>query len=206
MPNEETQSIAIQADWYYVGHYGQLGPLTLEQMADLASDGVIDRETYVWKGGMSDWVKASTVRDLIPHLGQMELTPPAFGSSPSMGLQPPPSPGMGQGNPPHIGVALSQTYAQQQLGPSPFVGLSTAQYGFYMNPISAPRSDKSRVAAAILGLIIPGGGRFYLGYAAHGALQLILAFCGIGMVWSWVDSIFILCGGIKYDGYGRTLD
>ncbi|MES1228468.1 MAG: GYF domain-containing protein, partial [Armatimonadota bacterium] len=185
MPDHELESIPIQADWYYVGHYGQLGPLTLEQMADLARDGVVDRETFVWKGGMSDWVKASSVRELIPHLGQMDLTPPTFGVAPMQGLQPPPSPGTAPTAPHQMGISLGQSYSQQTISPAPFGAMTSTTYGFYINQVAVPKSDKSRVAAAILGLIFPGAGRFYLGYAAHGAWQLILCFCGIGMVWSW---------------------
>ena len=40
------------ADWYYIGHYGQLGPLTKEQIDELVDGGVIARETYVWSTGM----------------------------------------------------------------------------------------------------------------------------------------------------------
>jgi TM2 domain-containing membrane protein YozV len=201
MPSEELEQNTVQANWYYVGHYGQLGPLTLEQMADLARDGVIDRETYVWKEGMSDWVKASTVRDLSVNFGQADVVPPAFGVSRPLG-SPPPMPGSSP-VPPHQPTGFQPG---PMMGQIPMTTVTTSTFGFYMTPISVPQSDKSRVGAGILGLVIPGAGRFYLGYAAHGALQFLLSFCGIGFLWSWVDSIYILCGGVKYDGYGRTLD
>ena len=60
------------AEWYYVGHYGQLGPLTLQQMTELSQDGVITGGTYVWKNGMSDWSPASAVQDLAAVLGPEE--------------------------------------------------------------------------------------------------------------------------------------
>ncbi len=68
-----------------------------------------------------------------------------------------------------------------------------------------PKSDKSRIAAGILNLL-PGFGRFYLGYAAHGVLQLMTSFCGVGLIWSWLDGLYIMVGGAKYDGYGRVID
>src|SRR5687768_11065877 len=52
------------ADWYYIGHYGQLGPLTLEQMDELVQGGVIGHDTYVWRSGMTDWLHAATVNEL----------------------------------------------------------------------------------------------------------------------------------------------
>ncbi|MFX5914944.1 DUF4339 domain-containing protein, partial [Acinetobacter baumannii] len=66
--------------------------MTLEQMADLARDGVLDRDTYVWKDGMSDWVKAATVRDLSAHFSPSDVVPPAFGAGRPAG-GPPPMPG-----------------------------------------------------------------------------------------------------------------
>lgn len=48
-------------EWYYVGQYGQLGPLSEEQMLELAESRVIEADTLVWKTGMGDWVTASSV-------------------------------------------------------------------------------------------------------------------------------------------------
>lgn len=198
MPSEGLEHTPIQANWYYVGHYGQLGPLTLEQMSELARDGVIDRETYVWKDGMSDWVRAATVSDLSRHFLPIDAVPPAFGAPRAAGM-PPPHPSQPVGS-------VAQTPASFQPNPMPFSSVTTVTHGFYMAPMSVPKSDKNRIAAGVLSLIIPGGGRFYLGYGAHGVLQFLLSFCGIGLIWSWIDALYIMCGGVKYDGYGRTLD
>jgi TM2 domain-containing membrane protein YozV len=66
------------------------------------------------------------------------------------------------------------------------------------------RSDRSRAIAGLL-QVIPGVGRMYLGYWAHGVLQLVFTMCGIGLFWSWIDGLIILAGGVKLDGYGRRL-
>jgi TM2 domain-containing membrane protein YozV len=68
-----------------------------------------------------------------------------------------------------------------------------------------PVSDRNRVIAGLLQLLIPGGGRFYLGYMAHGFLQLITMPCVVGVLWAWIDGIIMLCGGVKLDGYGRRM-
>jgi TM2 domain-containing membrane protein YozV len=75
------------------------------------------------------------------------------------------------------------------------------------HPAYSPiRSDRSRALAGILQLLIPGVGRIYLGYAAYGVLQLFFTLCfGIGYLWSIIDGIVILTGGVKLDGYGRQL-
>jgi TM2 domain-containing membrane protein YozV len=70
----------------------------------------------------------------------------------------------------------------------------------------APRSDRNRTLAGVLNFI-PGAGRIYLGYWAIGVLQLVCTFmtCGVLWVWSIIDGIIILSGGVKTDGYGRAL-
>ena len=173
-----------QSEWDYVGHYGQLGPLTLEQMTELASDGVVSADTFVWKVGLVDWVQAQGVPELrqfvIPIVPEF-MPPPAPGSAARAEMRPPPAPN------------LQRT-----------VGQVNAASWHYLE-VSVPKSDKSRVTAGLLNLM-PGVGRFYMGYAAHGALQLLTAlFCGVGFVWSIIDGIYILMGGVKYDGYGRIL-
>lgn len=174
-----------QAEWFYVGHYGQLGPLTLEQVSELARDGVISPETFVWKGGMTDWAPAQNVVELREFvvIVSPEFVPPPTPGSVHRQAMPPPAP------------ANFQTHSP--------ISHSSANWVYLES--GAPMSDKSRVTAGLLNLL-PGIGRFYMGYAAHGILQLFTAFfCGIGLVWSIIDGIYILMGGVKYDGYGRVL-
>ena len=47
----------------------------------------------------------------------------------------------------------------------------------------------------------------YLGYLAYGVMQLILTICSFGTLWIWsfVDGVIMLSGGLKHDGYGRVL-
>lgn len=184
------------ADWFYVGHYGQLGPLTLEQMGELCQDGVVDRETYVWKNGMAAWQMAQATPELEPFLPklapqmppQAPITPPAFGATPP--------------------VQQAQTY----IPPAPIVDPVPGLWGYgqgapptQLAAFHAPKSDKKRMVAGALNLL-PGFGRFYLGYSAHGALQLMTSvFCLVGWIWSIIDGLYIMGGGVKYDGYGREL-
>ena len=172
-----------QADWYYVGHYGQLGPLTFEQVTELARDGVISPDTFVWRPGMGDWRQAQDVPDIRPLVAGVPVE-----------LVPPPVPGLVSRAPsPPAAPAYAPSYS----------AISQSSWTYLESGV--PKSDKNRVSAGLLNLI-PGVGRFYLGYAAHGALQLVTAlFCGIGFVWSIIDGIYILMGGVKYDGYGRVL-
>ncbi len=167
-------------EWYYIGHYGQLGPLTRDQIDELIEGEVIARDTYVWKIGMTNWLPAGQCPELASVYNArapIENIPP-----------PPPGPPLGMGN----------TMPQANIN-------RAATYNNYPSPYGSVRSDKSRALAGILQLILPGIGRIYLGYAAFGVLQLLFSLCGVGVVWSFIDGIVILAGGVKMDGYGRQL-
>lgn len=165
-------------EWYYVGHFGQLGPLSLQQVRDLIDGGVITADTYVWRPGMSDWIEARHVPELSALL-RVPSTPPPF-------------------EPRNRAAARRVTRGQSRTLSSRTTALES--------PVEIV-SPRSRVTAGVLQLL-PGVGRMYLGYAAIGVLQLFLAICtcGVMCVWSWIDGVVILAGGVRYDGYGRVLE
>jgi TM2 domain-containing membrane protein YozV len=171
-------------DWYYIGHYGQLGPLTLEQVEELIMGGVIARDTYVWRHGLQDWLPAERTPDLAKAFLQIDpvIVPP-----------PPPMP-----------RAMANTTAVANRPPGPGLMYMTANPDLNPAMYGVVRSDRSRALAGLL-QVFPGVGRMYLGYWAHGVLQLVFTMCGIGLFWSWIDGLIILAGGIKLDGYGRRL-
>lgn len=174
------------ADWYYIGHYGQLGPLTREQIDELVHGGVVVRETYVWRSGMTDWLPA----DRVPELQDSFRAAEPFAAPP-----PPPGPQRAPQAPPAVPVS-----------PYGFSGSSApAPYTNYHPSFGTVRSDRNRAVGGVLQLVLPGIGRIYLGYAAIGVLQLVLSLCGVGIVWSFIDGLIILTGGVKMDGYGRHL-
>jgi hypothetical protein len=174
------------SDSYYIGHYGQLGPLTLEQMDELIQGGVISQETYVWRTGLAEWSHAGSVTELSRSFAasvQFAAPPP-----PPIATVPPASTAT-MANTPYQSSTATLSY------PAPYGGNFTAL-----------RSDRSRTLAGILQLVLPGVGRIYLGYAAYGVLQLVLTFCFlVGLLWSFIDGILILAGSPKLDGYGRVL-
>lgn len=180
------------AEWYYIGHYGQLGPLTREQLDELIDGGVVVNDTYVWRSGMSDWLHADAVyelRESFHKAAAYSAPPPAPLAAP-----PPIAPS------PHL-----QAPAPMAMQPA----YSTSPSSYYRGAMAPARtvSDKSRTLAGLLQLI-PGVGRIYLGYAAYGVVQLVLTIvsCGILILWSWIDGFFILLGGLKMDGYGRVFN
>lgn len=170
-------------EWYYVGQYGQLGPLDLNQMIELAESGVILPNTYVWKDGMSDWREARFIPELIVKIPN--VPPPS----------PPPMP---------AAVATSQAPAWSMPPSEMQQKYFASQSYLYQGAIASPFS---RVLAGVLNIFLPGIGRIYLGYQAIGVLQLVLTICTLGIFWIWpfIDGILILVGTVRHDGYGRSL-
>jgi hypothetical protein len=173
-------------DWYYVGHYGQLGPLTREQVDELVEGGVIAPDTYVWRPGMAQWQIAESVgelRDIFQKAIPFSAPPPPPFSDP-------------RSAPP-----------QQNYGRPPLATEGYSSMARYPQGGLAIRSDRSRTLGGILQLLVPGVGRIYLGYFAYGALQLVLTICSFGVlyIWSFIDGLIILGGGLKFDGFGRVL-
>lgn len=136
-----------------------------------------------------------------PNEGQS--VPPPYGQP----APPPPSSG-GAPPPPHGDPVAPPPYAQQ---PPPAAGYpygasAAAPYG--VHPVTGvPYSDKSKLVAGLLQILIPLGiGRFYIGDTKTGVWQLIVTIitCGIGALWPFIDGIIILATDSK-DGQGRPL-
>jgi TM2 domain-containing membrane protein YozV len=197
------------ASWYYVGTFGQLGPLTKEQLEDLIEAGVIERSTYVWKPGMNDWLPAANTVELAAvfskydHFQSPPPTPTGMPPVVSASTAPPPPstlsiatdlafPGQGANIPPRVDTGTNPNF----VSPS------------FHRPLTLQKSDRNRTVAGVLSILIPGGGRFYLGYSALGVIQLMLTIvtCGSLHIWSIIDGILILSGQVRIDGYGRALD
>lgn len=70
-----------------------------------------------------------------------------------------------------------------------------------------PPSEKSRLVAGLLQLLVPfGAGRFYTGHTGLAIAQLLVTIVtfGIGGIWSFIDGIILLASG-GHDGNGRRL-
>jgi TM2 domain-containing membrane protein YozV len=56
----------MASEWYY-SHDGQrLGPVSSEQLKELAAVGKLGPDDLVWKEGMDNWVAAGKVKKLLP--------------------------------------------------------------------------------------------------------------------------------------------
>lgn len=72
-------------------------------------------------------------------------------------------------------------------------------------PYPVVYSDKNRIAAGVLQILLPFGiGRFYTGHTGIAVAQLLTSLLFIGIIWSFVDGIILLASG-GTDAQGRRL-
>lgn len=104
----------------------------------------------------------------------------------------PPPPPYGQPTPPPYGQPGQPGYPVPP--PGAYGVSSTTPYGIH--PVTGiPYSDKSKLVAGLLQILIPIGiGRFYIGDNKTGVIQLVvtLVTCGIGALWPFIDGIILL--------------
>jgi TM2 domain-containing membrane protein YozV len=141
--------------------------------------------------------------------------PPSPYGSPSYGTPDQPSYGAPQGQPaygtpdqPGYGAVPQGAYgAQPGYGaPAPYGAVPGAPYG--VDPMGRPYSEKSKVVAGVLGIVLGffGAGRFYTGHTGMAIAQLVVSVvtCGFGAIWGFVDGIMMLVGN-PTDAQGRPL-
>lgn len=135
--------------------------------------------------------------------------PPPYGSPtpPPPGQTPPPPP-YGEPAPPPYGQPYAQPsgYPPPPTAGVPYGASPAAPYG--VHPVTGiPYSDKSKLVAGLLQILIPLGiGRFYIGDTKTGVWQLVVTIltCGIGGLWPFIDGIIILATD-SADAQGRPL-
>ncbi|GAB3259194.1 hypothetical protein GCM10027448_30970 [Nocardioides dilutus] len=130
--------------------------------------------------------------------------PPAYGGGMTQDPENPPPPPYGQPTPPAYGQPGQPGYPVPP--PGAYGVSSTTPYGIH--PVTGiPYSDKSKLVAGLLQILIPIGiGRFYIGDNKTGIIQLVvtLVTCGIGALWPFIDGIIILATDSK-DANGYML-
>ena len=68
-------------EWYYALGGERLGPVSMEQLQELASSGQLQASDLVWQEGMADWTPAGEVQGLMPAASAAG-PPPVPGSPP----------------------------------------------------------------------------------------------------------------------------
>lgn len=87
--------------------------------------------------------------------------------------------------------------------PGTYTGDPNAPYGY--DPYGRPYSEKSKVTAGVLQLLLGGFGvgRFYTGHTGMALGQLFT--CGGCGIWALIDGIMLLAGNNQTDAQGRVL-
>jgi TM2 domain-containing membrane protein YozV len=130
-----------------------------------------------------------------PENPQPDPTEP-YGSTPPPPPPPPaptpaPTPGYAGYTPPGAPAGAYGVSSQAPYGLHPGTGI--------------PYSDKSKVIAGVLNIVIPFGvGRFYIGDTGIGVAQLIVGFFTCGL-WSIIDGIIMLVKDDAKDSRGYIL-
>ena len=139
-----------------------------------------------------------------PGQPEGQPAPPPYGAPappPPAGQAPPPY-GQPSGYPP----PPAGGYPPPPAGAAPYGASPAAPYG--VHPVTGiPYSDKSKLVAGLLQILIPLGiGRFYVGDTKTGVWQLVVTVltCGIGALWPFIDGIIMLATD-SVDAQGRPL-
>jgi TM2 domain-containing membrane protein YozV len=113
-----------------------------------------------------------------------------------------------EGQPAYEQPPAPQPAYGQPAYPQPAYGQPSPAAPFGVHPVTGvPYSEKSKLVAALLQILIPLGlGRFYIGDNRTGTIQLVvtLVTCGVGGIWPFVDGIMMLIGD-PVDAQGRPL-
>lgn len=100
---------------------------------------------------------------------------------------------------------LPAPYPAFMAPPVPYSAPPPAAYAGAPPPALTNESDRYRVAAGVLQIVLPFGiGRFYTGHTNIALAQLLTSFIAVGVIWSFIDGIIILAGG-GTDVDGRKL-
>ncbi|MEE1930287.1 TM2 domain-containing protein [Streptomyces sp. TRM 70351] len=109
----------------------------------------------------------------------------------------------GQAGQPAYGYPQAPPPPPGAVPPGAYTGDPNAPYGY--DPYGRPYSDKSKVVAGVLQLLIGslGIGRFYTGHTGMAIAQLLT--CGGLGIWALIDGILILTKDDATDAQGRIL-
>ncbi|HEX2263641.1 MAG TPA: DUF1707 domain-containing protein [Pseudonocardiaceae bacterium] len=96
---------------------------------------------------------------------------------------------------PHYRPPEAAPAAQQPQPP----GFPTAQFvrpPLYGYDVNRPLSQKSKLAAGLLQILLPFGiGRFYTGHIGMAVAQVFLSLVWVGIIWCIIDGVLILAQG-----------
>ena len=82
----------MSAEWFYTTNKQQMGPVTWDELRDLAEVGILKPHDMIWSEGMDEWVKAIQQSGLFAD-ADAEVSASATGKKRSSYADPKPPPG-----------------------------------------------------------------------------------------------------------------
>ncbi len=67
----------MSVEWYYTTNKQQMGPVSWNELRELADTGILDPNDLVWADGMAEWVKASNQQGLFAEVVEEEEPAPS---------------------------------------------------------------------------------------------------------------------------------
>jgi hypothetical protein len=179
------------AEWFYTDQGQRRGPVTWQQLQQLATGGQLKPNDLVWKNGMPQWSPASSQAGLFgapTAPAPAAAAPPAPASAPSRPAAPAPAPAAPAPAPPRT--------APSQPAPQPAASRPSAPPASKPNPAPSAPAAKSAPAGAAPGPAAAPpaktgtGTGFKLAILAGGAAVVFLVLCcGIGgAIWWFTQS------------------
>ena len=115
---EAVTSAAAEYEWHYEHDDEAKGPVSLAELAELAQQRVVSKDSKVWRDGLDDWVPASEVDELSPIFP----VPTAKGPPPLKKSPPPLKKTTSQPVDTPVATEESKSHAESASAPTPTEG------------------------------------------------------------------------------------
>ena len=129
--------------WYYAKGGQRHGPVNDRQLKELAVSGQLKQGNLVWREGMREWVKASTIRGLFMHSSPAN-PPPLSGHSPSPQAPTASPPGPPPPSLPQMAPQKARTVPWKWIG----IGVGTALVLLLVFGVIGQQAVEKKIAAA----------------------------------------------------------
>lgn len=159
----------------------------IEILGEHMAQGRLEMDEYEERVGAA--AEARTHGELRPLFDDLPAPYPAFMIPPAQPIVP---------------IPLPPIFPPPPMLLPPPQGMPVQMYPQYV-PLPVMPSDRNRVVAGILQIVLPfGAGRFYTGHTGIALAQLFTCFIFVGFIWSFIDGIILLVNG-GTDAQGRPL-
>ena len=151
-PHNSPQPEATPPQWFFSNAGQQQGPVSAEQLKQLAGEGRLLPSDLVWKEGMAQWAEAKNIEGLFPP---PPLPPAAIAGPPPMPAAAPAGPAVSSSPqmPAHAAVfqpqSLAEPFATVESQPFDFSGFFLHQHTLPLAQVFQESASEEKVSAAV---------------------------------------------------------